>query len=128
MRRRGRKHLVSMLVARVLIISIAICTWRSIPVEAAGQVSRANIRVSHISDVLTKPFQMGVNLEMSMISDEMWMDNGHWMEQTFDNSGIKIMRWGYDAWVFDWETETPILNNYQMRFLICSHLLIQLHL
>lgn len=113
MLRRGRKHLVSMLIAGVLIISRVICTWGNIPVEAAGQVSRANIRVSHISDVLTKPFQMGVNLEMSMISDEMWVDNGHWMEQTFDNSGIKIMRWGYDAWVFDWETEAPILNNYQ---------------
>lgn len=58
-------------------------------------------------------FKMGVNMEMSMISDEMWAGNGNWMEQTFSNSGIKIMRWGYDAWVFDWENEEPILNNYQ---------------
>lgn len=62
---------------------------------------------------LTSPYNVGVNMEMSMISDEMWLDNGHWMEESFFNSGIKIVRWGYDAWVFDWEKEEPLLNNYQ---------------
>lgn len=62
---------------------------------------------------LSSPYNVGVNLEMSMVSDEMWTDNGRWMEQSFSNSGIRIVRWGYDAWVFDWEREEPLLNNYQ---------------
>lgn len=56
---------------------------------------------------------MGVNFEMSFTSDEMWQSNGNWMEQTYANSGIKMIRWGYDAWVFDWQDEVPLNSNYQ---------------
>ncbi|MBR0093194.1 MAG: hypothetical protein IJP92_16020, partial [Lachnospiraceae bacterium] len=113
MKKSVRRCFISLIMVCILLLDKRACTWGVMYAEAAEQVSYANIRVSHISDTLTKPYRMGVNLEMSMISDEMWTENGHWMEQTFDNSGIKIMRWGYDAWVFDWETESPILDNYQ---------------
>lgn len=56
---------------------------------------------------------MGVNFEMSKTSDEMWNSNGKWMEQTYAGSGIQMIRWGYDAWVFDWENELPLNTNYQ---------------
>lgn len=53
--------------------------------------------------------QVGVNIEMSTISDEMWNTNGQWMKETFNGAQVPIMRWGYDAWVFDWENEVPLL-------------------
>lgn len=62
---------------------------------------------------LTQFKNMGVNFEMSKTSDEMWNSNGKWMEQTYAGSGIKIIRWGYDAWVYDWENELPLNTNYQ---------------
>lgn len=78
--------------------------------DAAIEITAQNLQDA---TTLSSPYHVGVNLEMSMISDEMWIDNGRWMEQAFSNSGIQIMRWGYDAWVFDWENERPLLNNYQ---------------
>lgn len=52
--------------------------------------------------------RVGTNIEMSLTSDEMWAANGNWMEQTFAASGLSMMRWGYDAWAFNWETEEPL--------------------
>lgn len=55
--------------------------------------------------------RVGTNIEMSMISDAMWQANGNWMEQSFFAGELDMMRWGYDAWAFDWEQETPLSEN-----------------
>lgn len=77
----------------------------------------ANITVSdnqlQSATLLNNFKNMGVNFEMSKTSDEMWNSNGKWMEQTYAGSGIKMIRWGYDAWVYDWENEQPLNTNYQ---------------
>lgn len=60
---------------------------------------------------LTGAQDVGSNIEMSMTSDAMWQANGNWMEQSFFASEINIMRWGYDAWAFNWEDEVPLSDN-----------------
>lgn len=110
-------------ISLILLIAFLLCLFPTMPIlvlaeeEAYSTSTCANISISaealQQATTLNSAFNMGVNLEMSMISDEMWIDNGHWMAQSFANSGIKIMRWGYDAWVFDWENEEPLLDNYQ---------------
>ena len=54
---------------------------------------------------LTGARHVGVNIEMSITSDEMWAADGNWMEQTLAAGSLSMMRWGYDAWAFNWETE-----------------------
>ena len=103
-------------------MALAICMFLSgIPafekqVEAAS-AKTADIRVTQEELENAKALEnfqnMGVNFEMSFTSDEMWQSDGNWMEQTYANSGIKMIRWGYDAWVFDWQDETPLNSNYQ---------------
>lgn len=82
-----------------------------VPVTAAGP---AQITVN-VNGAVSTPLQgarkVGVNIEMSMISDEMWQTNGNWMEQSFFAGEINMMRWGYDAWAFDWERELPLSSN-----------------
>lgn len=79
-------------------------------IQAAVTVTEAQLQSA---TPLTQFKNMGVNFEMSKTSDEMWSSNGKWMEQTYAGSGIKMIRWGYDAWVFDWENELPLNTNYQ---------------
>ncbi len=57
---------------------------------------------------LTGARHVGVNIEMSITSDEMWAADGNWMEQTLAAGSLSMMRWGYDAWAFNWETEQPL--------------------
>lgn len=81
------------------------------PAAAAGP---AQVTVD-INGAEAAPLQgarrVGANIEMSMISDEMWEANGRWMQQSFFASEINMMRWGYDAWAFDWEQEIPLSSN-----------------
>lgn len=77
-------------------------------VYAAGP-SQVNIEIDGGSPApLEGARRVGTNIEMSITSDEMWAANGNWMEQTFAAGGLSMMRWGYDAWAFNWETEQPL--------------------
>lgn len=80
-------------------------------VHAAGP-SEVSINVdASVTKPITGAKRVGVNMEMSMTSDAMWEANGNWMEETFKASGMNMMRWGYDAWAFDWEQEIPLSPN-----------------
>ncbi len=78
------------------------------PVQALGP-SEVTVTVDGAS---ARPLggarRVGVNIEMSITSDEMWAADGNWMEQTFAAGSLSMMRWGYDAWAFNWETEQPL--------------------
>jgi hypothetical protein len=55
---------------------------------------------------------VGLNLEMSLISDRMWRADGHWIERTFHDLGLKTLRWGYSAIWWDAFAEKPLTDNY----------------
>jgi hypothetical protein len=65
----------------------------------------------NIATALTKARGVGINVEMILTSDQMYAANGQWMKESFCGSGIKIMRWGYEAWNWDWENEVPLNRN-----------------
>lgn len=100
-----------MTVSLSAILATAMLGSVSMPVEAAGP---AQVTVN-VNGAVASPLQgarrVGANIEMSMISDEMWQANGNWIEQGFFASEINMMRWGYDAWAFDWEQEIPLSSN-----------------
>lgn len=84
------------------------------PIQAVHAAGPAEVSIT-VDGSVTKPItgaqKVGVNIEMSMTSDAMWAANGKWMEETFKASGLNMMRWGYDAWAFDWEQEVPLSPN-----------------
>ncbi len=106
---------------RELCVLMAVCTVISAMsgLEVRAESGNKQVEIAVTEEALNSAkalenFQnMGVNFEMSFTSDEMWQSNGNWMEQTYANSGIKMLRWGYDAWVFDWQDEVPLNSNYQ---------------
>jgi hypothetical protein len=72
------------------------------PAEVTVAVDENDVKV------LEGARKVGANIEMSMTSDAMWEANGKWMEQSFFAADLDMMRWGYDAWAFDWEKEVPL--------------------
>lgn len=104
-----RKKVLTGLLSVILAASMA--AGIDLPAAAAGP---AQVTVS-INGAASSPLQgarkVGANIEMSMLSDEMWQANGNWIEQGFFASEISMMRWGYDAWAFDWEQEIPLSSN-----------------
>lgn len=91
----------------ILVMSVVMAA----PVFGAGP-SQVTITVNGQSALpLAGAQRVGANIEMSMISDAMWQANGNWMAQSFYAGELNMMRWGYDAWAFDWETETPLSQN-----------------
>ena len=103
-----KKRIIRMLAA-VLAASV-LGSW-GVPARAAGP-AQVTVTVDG-ADVtpLAGARRVGANIEMSMISDAMWQANGNWMEQSFFAGELDMMRWGYDAWAFDWEQETPLSEN-----------------
>ena len=103
-----KKRIIRMLAA-VLAASV-LGSW-GVPARAAGP-AQVTVTVDG-ADVtpLAGARRVGTNIEMSMISDAMWQANGNWMEQSFFAGELDMMRWGYDAWAFDWEQETPLSEN-----------------
>ena len=74
----------------------------ALPARAAGP-AQVTISVNGQSAApLAGARSVGANIEMSLVSDEMWQANGNWMEQSFFAGELSMMRWGYDAWAFDW--------------------------
>ena len=83
----------------------------ALPARAAGP-AQVTISVNGQSAApLAGARSVGANIEMSLVSDEMWQANGNWMEQSFFAGELSMMRWGYDAWAFDWETGRPLSEN-----------------
>lgn len=103
--RKGIIRLVSML----CVCALLLC---SMPPVSASNPSEVTVTVDAGSArALTGAQDVGANIEMSMTSDAMWQANGNWMEQSFFASELNIMRWGYDAWAFNWEDEVPLSQN-----------------
>ena len=104
-----RKKRIIRMLAAVLAASV-LGSW-GVPARAAGP-AQVTVTVDG-ADVtpLAGARRVGANIEMSMISDAMWQANGNWMEQSFFAGELDMMRWGYDAWAFNWEQETPLSEN-----------------
>lgn len=104
-----RKKRIIRMLAAVLAASV-LGSW-GVPARAAGP-AQVTVTVDG-ADVtpLAGARRVGTNIEMSMISDAMWQANGNWMEQSFFAGELDMMRWGYDAWAFDWEQEMPLSEN-----------------
>lgn len=102
-----KKH-IARLLAAVMTVSALGCL--QMPVKAYGPAN-VTINVDATSTPLNGAQKVGANIEMSLTSDEMWQANGNWMEQSFSASQLNMMRWGYDAWAFDWEQELPLSEN-----------------
>lgn len=64
------------------------------------------------TSTLTKARKVGINIEMSLLSDQMRQANGKWVEETISGCGFNVMRWGYGAWEWDWANETPLTFDY----------------
>lgn len=93
------------------VLAISMMGSMHMPVQAAGPAQvTINVKAAD-SSPLQGARKVGANIEMSMISDDMWQANGNWIEQCFFASEINMMRWGYDAWAFDWEQEIPLSSN-----------------
>lgn len=99
------KRILCILLASMMILSIS--KLEVLKVYASDASVIIDIDMQEIKTLL-KAKKTGTNLEMSLISDKMWAENGKWMEETFVASDVPILRWGYDAWVFDWENEVPL--------------------
>lgn len=99
--------IISCFLIVILIITMSIAL--QVQVQAATAVTITVDGSSYTQ--ITRSKDVGVNIEMSLTSDEMWSTNGKWMEETFKASDINIMRWGYDAWAFDWQNEVPLSPN-----------------
>lgn len=105
------KHgkLIVRVVSFLCVFSLLICSGT--PVLAANP-TEVTITINGDSiSALTGAQNVGANIEMSMTSDAMWQANGNWMEQSFFASELNMMRWGYDAWAFNWEDEVPLSSN-----------------
>ncbi len=102
-----KKHIAGVLAAVMTLSAVGSLSTR---VHAYGP-DKVSIQIGSEPVALEGAREVGANIEMSMISDEMWSANGSWMEQTFGAGQLNMMRWGYDAWAFDWEKEVPLSAN-----------------
>ena len=83
----------------------ALIAWLFFAVRSAGAI---DITIDEATTTaLTRARRVGINIEMVLTSDEMWAANGQWMKQTLRGSGIDMIRWGYEAWNWDWENDRP---------------------
>lgn len=94
-----------------VVLVLALMAGLGVSAQAAGP-AQVTISVDPGSMTpLAGARRVGANIEMSMTSDQMWQANGGWMEQSFCAAELSMMRWGYDAWAFDWEQEIPLSEN-----------------
>lgn len=103
------EKITARLVSLLCVFSLLICS--ATPVFAANPAEVAITVNGNSISALTGAQDVGANIEMSMTSDAMWQANGNWMEQSFYASELNMMRWGYDAWAFNWEDEVPLSQN-----------------
>lgn len=80
-------------------------------IDTTTEPVTASVTVSGTPTIL-KASGVGINHEMAMTSDAMSSADGQWMTQTFNGAGIKFMRWGYGAWNWHWQLETPLTTAY----------------
>ncbi len=55
---------------------------------------------------------VGMNFEMALTSDAMWNARQRWIERTFRELGVGMLRWGYSAIWWDAFAEKPLTENY----------------
>jgi len=80
-------------------------------VDTTAEPATASVTLSGTPTAL-KVSTVGVNHEMALTADTMSAADGQWMTQTFNGTGIRFMRWGYGAWNWHWQNETPLTTAY----------------
>jgi len=81
-----------------------------IVVTPAVPIQDAVLTVSYADDQATLnpdgPF--GANMEFALMSDAMWTADGQWAQNTLKATGMKMIRWGYGGWDWDYAADTYV--------------------